>query len=122
MANAQEIADFVRWYRAKRDMDAWAVFPQTLSSTQEIADDLLALAEFQALGLADWLQTPDGALIEQAVGVVISPVYAPEYRVLIDGLTLAAHLQHKRGRKQAGLVGLVAIGLALFLAFGGSSN
>lgn len=62
-------------------------------TAQTYADAFLRDAEFLALGLGSFLATPDGEIISSAVGLIISPAYAPEYQILVEALTLAAQLQ-----------------------------
>ena len=51
-----------------------------------------------------------------AVGMVIPPIYRPEYDLAVDGLKRAARLQQQAGQEVAGKVALSVIGASLFAA------
>src|SRR5271157_2105476 len=70
-------------------------WPADRRSPEELASALLADAEFAEVGLADWLNSPDGQLIETAVGRVLPMPQAIEFQVLVDALTLAAQAQQR---------------------------
>lgn len=90
-----------------------------LPTQEQFAEALLGDAEFRSLQLGTWLGTTDGKLLTEAVGLVISPTYAPEFAVAVEGLKLAAQLQHEEGTQKAGTISagvlaLVAVVLAAF--------
>jgi hypothetical protein len=88
-------------------------FREPYPSVQELADELLADSEFQALRLATWLRSPDGEFIAKAVVLVIPPAYRPEFDLAVEALQLAAAMQYEEGAPQrvAGgfALGVVAI-------------
>jgi|ERR1035437_5010651 hypothetical protein len=98
--------------RASDGSEAW--FEEAQSLGLALADD----AGFQALELGTWLNSPDGALIAEAVGQVMSPAFRPEYQLVVDGLKFAANHQRVAGWQRAvGVVVLTALaGLGLWLS------
>jgi hypothetical protein len=82
-------------------------------TAQEIAAHLFADAEFRALQLGTWLNTPNGQLITAAVEAIAPPPYREDVQLLIEAVTLAAKMQQDAGRERAVAAGLV-------LAFGGA--
>lgn len=116
-----QIADFLRrrvtfipdMYRHPWGRTAWQ---QPLPSVEQFGKDLVADAEFRSLQLGTWLGTTDGEIIETAVGMVIPPIYKPEYDLAVDGLKLAARLQQQAGQEVAGKVALSIVGAGLFAA------
>jgi hypothetical protein len=121
VVKCNQIADFFRRritfipnaYGHPWGRTAWR--PQ-LPSVDEFAQDLVADAEFRSLQLGTWLGTTDGEVIETAVGMVIPPIYKPEYDLAVDGLKLAARLQQQAGQEVAGKVALSIVGASLFAA------
>jgi broad specificity phosphatase PhoE len=118
VAKSNQIADFLRrritfipniyahpWGRTAQQ--------QQLSAVEQFAQDLVADAEFRSLQLGTWLGTTDGEVIETAVGVVIPPIYKPEYDLAVNGLKLAARLQQQAGQEVAGKVALTIVGASL---------
>lgn len=89
-----------------------------LPTREQFADTLLSDAEFRSLQLGTWLGTTDGELITEAVSLVISPTYGPEFAVAVEGLKLAAQLQHQKGKESAGKIGLAVLLLATICALG----
>lgn len=93
------------------------VAQRQFSTSEQLADELVRNSEFLIIHLGTWLNTPDGDVIETAVGMMISPLYAPEYQLAIDGLKLAAQNQNAMGIQRAqnvvlaGLIVAVAIRL-----------
>jgi len=75
-------------------------FREPYPSVQELADELLADSEFQALRLATWLRSPDGKFIAEAVALVIPPAYRPEFDLTVEALQLAAAMQYEEGAPQ----------------------
>lgn len=86
---------------------------QQLPSKEGVAQSLLADAEFRSLRLGNWLNSPSGELVAEAVAYVVPTALQPEFGLIVDGLKLAADLQQARGRKQIGAVsvGLVLVGI-----------
>jgi len=89
-----------------------------LPSVAEFGEWLLNNAEYDSLHLGDWLGTTDGQIIADAVGMVIPPMYKPEYNLAIDGLKLAARIQHEQGRSRfvRGVAKTVGVGCGIGLA------
>jgi hypothetical protein len=89
---------------------------------EDVAHNVLEIAESYGLRLGNWFGTTDGEIIMAAVRTVVPPIYRTEIALLVEGLKLAARIQQQQGRKDlAGPVAvgvLVAIGL-LALAFRG---
>lgn len=121
LAKCNQIAHFLRRritfipnvYGHPWGRTAWA---QPLPSVDQFAKDLVADAEFRSLQLGTWLGTTDGEVIETAVGMVIPPIYRPEYDLAVDGLKMAARLQQQAGQEMAGKVALSVVGASLFAA------
>jgi|1186.fasta_scaffold26849_2 hypothetical protein len=93
---------------------------QPETSSEAVAENLLAIAEFRALQLGTWLGTTDGQRIAQAVEMVTPPIYRPDVVLLVDGLKLAAEIQQREGQKIAGALALGVVLVAGLLAFGSS--
>jgi hypothetical protein len=90
-----------------------ARLPTVETQAKEWADD----AEFRTLQLGSWLGTTDGEVITEAVGVVIPPIYQPEYNLAIESLKLAAKLQQRHGQRVAivwALAGACVAGLMIW--------
>ena len=98
--------------RALDGMESW--FDDSKALGTALADD----AGFQAMQVGTWLNSPDGALIAEAVGQVLSPAYRPEYQLVVDGLQIAAVHQRDAGWQRAvGVVVLTALlGFGLWLS------
>ncbi|MGH9305020.1 MAG: hypothetical protein ACRDZ5_11520 [Acidimicrobiales bacterium] len=131
MTKQQQIAAFlgthVTWPRATGGLGFWDFEPQWLQpayglvdaprpSVDELAHELLDVAEFQALQLGTWLGTTDGKLIAEAVELVTPPFYRQDVELLVAGLQRAAQLQQQQGQQAAGRNALVAIGVAAAVA------
>jgi hypothetical protein len=84
-----------------------------------IAARFLADAAFEEIGLADWLQSPDGLLIRQVAARVLPPWQAFELELLVDAVILAAEDQRRQSRTAFGaaIVGLTSTFLILLLLF-----
>ena len=116
-----QIADFLRrrvtfipvTYVHRWGRTAWQ---QQLPSVEQFAGTLVADVEFRSLQLGTWLRSTDGEVIETAVGMVIPPIYKPEYDLAVNGLKLAARLQQQEGQRVAGRVALVTAGASLLAA------
>jgi hypothetical protein len=87
------------------------------TTASEIAQELLAMAEFRALRLGSWLNTPNGELIAAAVEQLTPPPYRMDTDLLIDALQIAARSQQRAEREKALGIGVVsAIGAVLVSA------
>lgn len=91
---------------------------QTMASVytaEQIADALLADAEFRALKLGTWLNTPSGELAAGAVTALAPPPYREDIDLLIGALQLAAQKQQAEARQKlaVGLLGGAALAFAL---------
>lgn len=87
-------------------------------SVEQIAGILFADAEFRALKLGTWLNTPDGELMTAAAESLSTPLFAEDVKLLVEALKLAAKMQQGdvRGRSLAG--GLLIAAGTLILAGG----
>jgi hypothetical protein len=90
---------------------AWR-YEQTLAP-EELARELLGIAEFRALQLGAWLGTADGEIITKAVESVMPPYLRADTELLVAGLKLAARLQ----RDQKGQRIAEGVALAILVAF-----
>jgi len=128
MVTDNQIADFIRSYFSRRSdaylsnpLFAWPNAPVTWTGTvptvNELAADLAKDAEFEALQLADLLNSPDGKLIAAGVGLVIPETWAGDYRLFVDAMTLAAKSQRRVGVTRAGILALAIVAVFL-LAIG----
>jgi hypothetical protein len=117
MTTQQEIEQFLThagflppqtwWPHPYRHPLCWR-YPQPVTH-EDIAQDVLGLAEQYGLRLGNWLRTTDGAIVMAAVQAVLPPIYTAEIELLAEGLTLAARVQHQRGLEE--LAGTVAVGV-----------
>jgi hypothetical protein len=125
MVQEQQIAEFLRahgfappansaasWMRLPGSAPlAWRYqYPPTV---QELAQELVQIAEFRALRLGTWLGTADGLVITKAVEVVVPPFLRPDIELLTEGLKLAARLQQEEGQRVAGRVVLAATSITI---------
>jgi hypothetical protein len=88
---------------------------QTMASTctaAEIADALLKDAEFRALKLGTWLNTPSGELVAAAVTALSSSPYNEDIDLLIEALQLAAQKQQADARQKLFAVGALVAAIA----------
>lgn len=85
-------------------------------SVDELARELLGIAEFRALQLGTWFSTTDGQVIAEAVEMVTPPFYSEDVELLVAALQRAAQLQQVEGQQAAGRNALVAIGVAALVA------
>jgi len=97
----------------------FSAFPQPRPSAEELATELLGIAEFRALQLGTWLGTPEGETVTAAVEAVSPPFYRPDVELLVDALKLAAATQQKAGLKRAIAIGAVGVAIIGF-GIGGS--
>ena len=84
-------------------------------SAGQIADALLADAEFRALRLGTLLSTPSGELLAAAVTALTPPPFQQDIDLLIAALQLAAQRQQAEARQKiaVGLLGGAALAIAL---------
>ena len=82
----------------------------------ELAQDLLADAEFRALQLGTWLNRPDAELITAAVEAITPPPYREDVELITEALKLAARAQRGEGIGRALVTSGAAAGLTLLLA------
>jgi hypothetical protein len=96
----------------------WNMQPSVASrhTASEIAKAMLADAEFRALKLGTWLNTPDGELLAAAVTTLAPPPYQEDAQLLIEALQLAAQQQQADARTKL----LVAGALLTAIAYGAS--
>ena len=100
-----------------RQFRGWNTFDTVqLPTVEQFAAALLQDAEFRSLQLGSWLGTTNGEIIEEAVGMVITPVYVPEYELAVDGLKLAVQIQQQEGKQAAGKYLLIILGAGLIAA------
>jgi hypothetical protein len=121
VAKCNQIAGFLRrriTFLPTTSGHPWGrtAWQQQLPTVEQFAKDLVADAEFRSLQLGTWLGTTDGEVIEAAVGMVIPPIYKPEYDLAVNGLKLAARMQQQAGQEVAGKVALSIVGASLFAA------
>jgi hypothetical protein len=84
-------------------------------SAGQIADALLADAEFRALRLGTWLSTPSGELLTAVVTALTPPPFQPDIDLLVEALQLAAQRQQAEARQKiaVGVLGGAALAIAL---------
>jgi hypothetical protein len=86
------------------------------STVEELARIFLADAEFKAIQLGGYLETPDGQLLARAVQLALPYPYRAQVAFVVAALELAADLQRKEKRVNAGVV-LVAATLLTWFGF-----
>ena len=86
-------------------------------SADELARQLLEVAEFRALQLGTWLGTSDGQIFAEAIEMVLPPFYCADAELLIDALQIAAREERHRERRNlalgVGVLALIAIALGV---------
>jgi hypothetical protein len=82
-------------------------------SAAKLAGQLLAIAEFRALGLGSWLGTPQGEFFTAAVEAVSPPFYRQDEELLADALKLAARMQ-AGNQRAAGALALAVLAFGVF--------
>jgi len=90
----------------------------TQQTVRNVADWLLADAEFKALKLGNWLTTPDGKFFTEAVSMIAPVPYAQDIDLLIEALELAAKVQQEEARGKIALVVFGVGAAALILGSG----
>ena len=130
MTSPQQIAEFldqrITWPRAPGPFDAempwdqglggYPLLPAPRPTVDELAQELLAIAEFRALQLGTWLGTTDGELVAGAVEMVTPSFYRQDVELLVAALQRAAQLQQPEGQQVAGRNALGAIGVVALVA------
>jgi hypothetical protein len=123
-APQQRITAYLEQYTSQwpRHTYHWVMEPAMADhyTSAQIANELLADAEFRALKLGTWLSTPDGEIIAAAVTALTPPPYKQDIDLLIEALKLAAQEQQREAREKI-FVGLVFTGLAA-IAVGASRS
>jgi hypothetical protein len=97
-------------------------FQQQLPSHDDLGAELVQITEFRALQLGTWLGSTDGQVIEQAVAVVVPPLFRPQFELVVNGLKFAADLQRQHGERVAGGVALGVLGVSAILALAASGS
>ncbi len=118
------LAKFIyQWPRRTSPFDF--VLPATVSSVfspQQIAEQLLADAEFKAIKLGTILNTPDGQLLAGAVGALTPPPYDEDIALLVEALQIAAKLQQDAARDVLLKGAVIALGVTVVAAALGNSG
>lgn len=91
----------------------WAV--PARPSVEEIAEEWIASAEFQALRLGRWLGTTDGKVITAAVEMISPPLIKSDIELLVRALAYAAELQREGQLRRARQVALGTLVAAVML-------
>lgn len=125
-ASAQQVADYLSrrltdWPRdpLPRYMPRAAWPTADRPTAQQLAEELLADAEFAAFGLGTWLGTDQGALAAQAIELVSPPFLRADEQLLREALLIAARMQAAGKRRAAlGTLGLGAVAAGVLLAAG----
>jgi len=113
----QRVTEYLGRFTAqwpRRDFELEPVMADHYTPAQ-IADALLADAEFRALRLGTWLSTPSGELLADAVTALAPAPYQQDISLLIDALQLAAERQQAEARQKLaiGLLGGAALAFAI---------
>ena len=93
-------------------------YQQPRPTSEQLAQELLAIPEYRALQLGTWLGTTNGEIITEAVELVTPPFYREDVELLVEALKLAAQLQAQEGQEKAEEIALGAIGVAALVAIG----
>jgi hypothetical protein len=80
-------------------------------SAAELAETLFADAEFKALKLGTFLNTPNGQVLVAAVRALTPPLYRPDEELLVEALRLAATKQ--RSAAQDTVLKGIAVGIGV---------
>jgi hypothetical protein len=87
-----------------------------LRSAEVVAETLLAEAEFVEVGLATWLESPDGQLVRTVVVGLLPPWQRLEADLLVEGVMAAAQARRRNQQGLAAvLTGATVLGLVLFV-------
>jgi hypothetical protein len=124
-ATKQQIAAYVEEFTAqwpKHQIWSWAMQPTMADSytAGQIAEALLSDAEFRALRLGTWLNTPSGEVLAEAVTMLAPQPYSADINLLVDGLQIAAQRQQDEARQKIalGLLGGAVAAVAVSAARG----
>ena len=114
---AQRLDTFLR--RWTQQNPSWArVGPYgigSLRSADVLAETLLADAEFAEIGLASWLESPDGQLVRTVVVGLLPPWQRLEAELLVEGVMAAAQARRRNQQGLAAVLTGATIGLVLFV-------
>lgn len=108
MSKQEQITDFVNRYftnlpRCHKPLPFgtgyYSEWNQDRPKAIDLAQDLLACAEFRELQLGIWFGTIDGEIITQAVEMVVPMFYADDVALIVEALKLAA-TQQQDGRQK----------------------
>lgn len=106
------------WSLPSQWTDNFSIYAQPRPTVEQLATELLGIAEIRALRLGAWLTTPDGEMIAQAVETMTPPLYRDDVELLVAALQHAAKMQQIEGQDRAGKFAVGAIGAAAVLAIG----
>lgn len=114
----QRITAYLETFTAQWPRYGRARYGQTMASVYDagqIAEALLADAEFRALRLGTWLSIPSGELLITAVTPLSPPPLQQDIDLLVEALQLAAQRQQAEARQKlaVGLLGGAALAIAL---------
>jgi hypothetical protein len=115
---AQQLDTFLRRWTHEHPnwarVDPYGIGP--LRSAEVLAETLLAEAEFAELGLANWLESPDGQLVRTVVVGLLPPWQRLEVDILVEGVMAAAQAKRRNQQSLAAvLTGATLFGLVLFV-------
>ena len=115
--DSQRVTEYLGKFTAQWPRQDWILQPVMADhyTPAQIADALLADAEFRALRLGTWLSTPSGELLAGAVTALAPAPYQQDISLLIDALQLAAERQQAEARQKLaiGLLGGAALAFAI---------
>jgi hypothetical protein len=112
--------DFLSYRLALPSPLHWYIGPPTV---EDLGQALFDTAGFRALQLGNLFSTTEGAVILEAVKIVLPPAYRAEIALLAKALIYAAKLQQRYGQRFAGRVAVGVLASALVLiAFGGGAG
>jgi hypothetical protein len=83
---------------------------------QALAEELLSDADFRAIQLGTWLNTPNGELISGVVLQLLPYPYSGEAKLLIEALELAAKMQRTNGNRRVRILAGAAVLALIALA------
>jgi len=127
LATQEQIADYIRRNIAVGRVHPGATYWHAMAyrlpyrgpglpEADQIAAALVDDAEFRALQVGGFLNTPTGAFVEEAVALAVPPTMTPEFDLIVEALKLAAAVQQGRARRNAlvGAAGSAALALVLY--------
>jgi hypothetical protein len=123
VADHQQVADFIQQrvtlgrVRPGAELRSLSYYPTPyygapLPTVEQAGESFFQDAEFRALQLGGFLNTPGGDFLEQAVELVVPRVLAPEFDLLVEALKYASARQQGDTRGKAAL----AVGGTLLVA------